>query len=139
MTNNGAATSSGEVQFADVNYSANATIYLEATGGGYTKGCFGPIVVQAGGTKLAFSTQPSAATNAGTNMATQPVVEIRDDNNILANTAIDPITLTAYTDITCTTLATGTTVAATNNPKTAVAGVAAFDPVTSLLSPIVNL
>jgi hypothetical protein len=43
--------------------------------------------------QLVFTTQPSASTVAGSEFAQQPVVEIRDMDNVLIDTATDDVTL----------------------------------------------
>lgn len=67
--------------------------------------------------RLGFSVQPSNAVLVGVNLATQPVVQVQDANgNPVVNT-IHTITLGAYTDPTCSTLAPGT-MNVTTNPLT---------------------
>jgi hypothetical protein len=86
----------------------------------------GTVVFQAGAAaKLSFSTQPSATGDADTALAQQPVVQVLDANNNFVSSATDAVTLTAYSDTTCTTsVASG--ISATTNPLNASSGTATF-------------
>ena len=133
LTNNGIAG------FASANYSLSGTIYLKATSGSLTFACSNAVVVSAGSaTKVAFSTQPAATGTAGTFLGTSPVVQIRDVSSNLVTTASNVVTLSAYQDSSCTTLATGSLTAATN-PLTATSGVATFGSVTYTKSEVIYI
>lgn len=77
------------------------------------------------GPKLVFSVQPSSSAYSATAFPVQPSVSIVKPNGSVVSSATDSVTLTAYTDSRCTTPAGGG-LTATNNPKTAVSGVATF-------------
>ena len=82
--------SSGISTFSNVTYTLPSTntaetLYLGATGGGYTATCSSGVVnsniVPAAANKLAFATQPTAASSTvagSTTGFTQPVVTIQD-------------------------------------------------------------
>ncbi len=103
------ALSTGAVTFAGVNHQKMETIYIKATGGGYTAACTANVVVDhAAGSQLVYATSPSAAAVAGTTLAQQPVIELHDAFGNLANDATPTVTLTAFTDSGCTAASGGT-------------------------------
>jgi hypothetical protein len=122
------AASSGVATFTGVDYSKAETIYLKASQGAFTTDCSTAVVVSAGAASvLVYTTEPSTTATAGTDFATQPVVEIRDALGNLLSSSTLTIALTAYTDSACTTTAaTGTL---NGGSKAAVAGVATFTTV----------
>ncbi len=75
--------------------------------------------------QLKFKTEPSATAGAGIVFSTMPVVELEDSSGTVVTSATEPVTLVAYTDATCTTIAPGTFVV-TNNNLTPTSGEAAF-------------
>jgi hypothetical protein len=77
-----------------------------------------PVPVAAPATKLAFTTQPSAATG-GLAFGTQPVVTVQDATGATVTGNTSAITLTLTTP-------GGASFTCTSNPETAVAGVATF-------------
>jgi alpha-tubulin suppressor-like RCC1 family protein len=129
-TTNPLSASSGVASFGGVTYTgANGTIYLQASAAGLTSACSSAITIGGTATKLAFSTEPSASENSGTALGTQPVVQIQDSSGTLVTTTSNAITLAAFTDVGCTTPASGT-FAATTNPLNASSGTATFGGVT---------
>ena len=125
-TSNPALSNAGIAGFSGVNYSQAGTIYLKASSGALTIACSPAVVVSAGSaSKLAFSVQPSATGAAGTALGTPPRVEVRDSSNNISSSANNSVTLAAYADLSCTSLATGN-VTATTNPVSASSGLAVF-------------
>ncbi|MBT3983705.1 MAG: hypothetical protein HOE90_20280, partial [Bacteriovoracaceae bacterium] len=125
-TANPKAASAGVATFASVDYDTSETIYLKATAGGMTAVCTGSIAVDpAAASQVVFTTEPAGTGTAGSNLSTQPIVEIRDPfDNVVSST--NTVTLTAYTDSGCTSASGGTFNGGT---KAAVAGVATFTAV----------
>jgi alpha-tubulin suppressor-like RCC1 family protein len=129
-TTNPLSASSGVASFGGVTYTgADGTIYLQASAAGLTSACSSAITIGGTATKLAFSTEPSASENSGTALGTQPVIQIQDSSGTLVTTTSNAITLAAFTDVGCTTPASGT-FAATTNPLNASSGTATFGGVT---------
>jgi alpha-tubulin suppressor-like RCC1 family protein len=73
--------------------------------------------------KAVFTTEPSASATSGTTLSQMPVVQAQDANGNLVNSFSGSVTLSAYTDSTCTTSA-GVTLNSTS--MTTSAGIAAF-------------
>ncbi len=78
---------------------------------------------------LSFSTQPSATAVTDLVFSTQPTVTAYDANNNLITSSNVTITLTPFTNNTCTTSSGGSLTASTN-PQTSSSGVATFSGVT---------
>ncbi|NJN83114.1 MAG: DUF11 domain-containing protein [Caldilineaceae bacterium] len=100
----------------------------DVTDGSKTPGVIPLIVVNVGDkAQLTFGQQPSVTATAGVAFATQPVVYIEDSSGNLVPTASDSVTLTAFSDASCTTPAA----TALNNggPVGASGGVASFSGV----------
>ncbi|MBT3980408.1 MAG: hypothetical protein HOE90_03595, partial [Bacteriovoracaceae bacterium] len=73
--------------------------------------------------KLIITTEPSGTGTAGSAVAQQPVVEIRDTYDNVRTADTDTITMTGYTASNCTSASGGTS---TGNTKAAASGVATF-------------
>jgi len=130
-TTNPLAASSGVSSFAGVTYTGTAaTIYIKASTTSLTSVCSSAIVVSAGSaSKLMFSTEPSSSAMSGTAVTVQPVIHVDDASGNLVSSAVNSITLAAFTDSGCTVGATGT-FTATTNPLAATAGSASFSGMT---------
>ncbi|MCA2958819.1 MAG: hypothetical protein IOD12_01110, partial [Silvanigrellales bacterium] len=99
---------SGLATFAGVGYSRTGTVYLKAQASGFVSKCSGAIAVGAGAaSKLAFSTQPSSSVSAGATLAQQPAVEVHDAGGNLISSSTANITLSAFSDSTCSTPVSG--------------------------------
>jgi hypothetical protein len=71
--------------------------------------CTTPISVDGSApAKLVFSTQPSTTGRAYTTLVNSPIVQVQDTFSNVVEGSINLITLTAFTDNTCTTAASGT-------------------------------
>lgn len=81
------------------------------------------------GPKLIFTVTPSSSGTTGTALSTQPVVALANVKGTVITTMPKSITLAAYADSRCTTLASGT-VTATTNPVATSSGTATFAGVT---------
>ncbi len=99
---------------------SNGTLPVEVTSSGGSNS--GPAV------KLAFVAQPSATATVNTNFSVQPIVTVQDSNNSVVSSSNATITLGAYSDAACTTVAGGTLNADTN-PMSATGGMAEFSGV----------
>ncbi len=77
---------------------------------------------------LEFTTSPSLTGNTDTALSTQPVVSLKDISGNVLTSDTSSITLTAYSDTTCSTVVAGG-LTATSNPVAAVSGVATFSGV----------
>jgi alpha-tubulin suppressor-like RCC1 family protein len=78
-------------------------------------------ITPAAASQLSFTTQPSTTATSGTNFAAQPAVTLKDafGNTI---TAVTPtVNLTAFTDSSCRTFASGTLTASATAPSSGVA------------------
>lgn len=75
--------------------------------------------------KLSFVAQPSSIGTAGESLSVQPTIVVQDTNNNVANTSNATITLSAFTDSSCS-LSAGAVLSATTNPLNANGGVASF-------------
>ena len=84
-----------------------------------------PISAPAIPTKLAFGVMPPASAMSAVVLGTQPSVQVEDSSGNLFSSATNAVTLSAYTDSSCTLAASGI-IAATTNPLNAVAGSALF-------------
>jgi hypothetical protein len=102
---------------------------VTATGGaGNVAGGAGTVSGLYAATKLVFSTQPSTTGTVGTNLAQQPIVQAQDGTySTLDTNYATSVTLAAYTDATCTTAFTGSTVA--GSPNTPTGGLSTFSGV----------
>ena len=78
--------------------------------------------------QIAVLTQPSSGAVAGVPFTTQPAFEVLDPLGNVVTTASYNMTLAAYSDPSCTVPFAGT-LSASSNPKTTVAGIAAFSGV----------
>ena len=121
---------SGVASFSGVAYAGlGGSIYLKASAMGVTSACSSAISVTAGtATQLVFSTLPPSSANSGITFSTQPVVQVKDVSGNLVTTATNSITLGAYVDFGCSTVASATFGAAVN-PLAASGGTAAFSGV----------
>ena len=130
-TTNPLSASSGKAAFTGVTYSGpTGTIYIGATASGLVKACSSAITIDSGPAyQLVFSTAPSTAVNSGQTFGIQPIVAVEDSGGNLDSSATNSITLGAYTDSNCTTLASGN-LSATTNPVSASSGHANFAGVT---------
>lgn len=116
----------GAAAFVGVNYSKAETIWLKASASGLIGACSNAVAVSVGpASRLVFSTQPSATATAGTAFAIQPVVRVTDAGGNFVATGAYPITIAAFSDVTCTTAATGT-FSVTTNPVTSSGGISSF-------------
>jgi|GEM_PF-6696341 len=101
----------GIASFSGVNFSGQATIYLQASSSGLTSACSQAIAIAPANVavKLAFKTNPAASATAGQVLTTQPSVELRNGSDALVSDATGTVTITAFTDSACSsTAATGT-------------------------------
>jgi len=80
-----------------------------------------------GSNQLAFWTQPYYVGTPNSALFTQPIVAVVDASGNVVTTATDSITLSAYTNSTCTTSIAG--LSATTNPVSASSGLATFSGV----------
>lgn len=81
-------------------------------------------VVHGVGSKLTFDTQPSTPVVAGVAIATQPIVHLLDQNdNVITTDSASVITITSFSENTCTTARAGLTGTTT---ETVAAGIADF-------------
>ncbi len=118
-TSNPRAATAGVATFAGCRINRPGTYTLTATASGLTSAVSASFSVTVGSaTKLGFTTNPSNSTG-GTAFAGQPVVSVQDAGGNTVTTS------TATVDLSITT-AGGATLTCTDDPKTAVAGVAAF-------------
>ena len=119
----------GVASFSGVNYSRSGTLYLGVSSGGLVSVCSSVVNVSpAAASSIAFSVQPSATAVAGINFGSQPQASLTDAFGNAATLSTNAITLTAYTNNTCTAAATGNLVAAARTVNAA-AGVASFSGV----------
>ena len=110
----------GSPTFAGCNINLAGTYTLTATGTGLTSAVSASLTITVGaGTQLQFTTQP-VGSSGGTNFGNQPVVTILDAGGNPVTTNVTNVTLAI------TGAPAGATLTCTANPKTAVAGVAAF-------------
>lgn len=113
------SASSGVWTLAGLNFTKIGTYYLGVSSAGLTSACSASFAVSgASASVLAFATDPSASTAAGTNFATQPVVEVRDAYGNVVTSSSASITLGIYTDNTCATADTGGTLSVTSGSAT---------------------
>jgi adhesin/invasin len=76
--------------------------------------------------QLVFSTQPSSTVVAGVDLATQPVVQVRDTYGNLVTSAVDSVTLTDWTTSDCSTSAGSGSLNASANPVSAAGGITTY-------------
>jgi hypothetical protein len=137
VSNGIVSAASGVVAYSNVSYNKSGTIYLKALGAGVTLGCSNAIsVVPDAVTQLAFSTPASTTNTAGTNFSTQPVVVAYDANSNLNTTYTTAMTISAFTDASCTTAALGTL---NGNTHATTAGSSAFAGMNYTLSGTIYL
>jgi hypothetical protein len=112
------ATASGTATFSGTNHEKMETIYIKADdGAGLTDACSNNVVVDHNtANKLVYQTQPSGTATAGTDFASQPVVQVHDAFDNLVDDGSYTVNLTAYTTPDCSTTASGGT---TNNASIA--------------------
>lgn len=107
------AAGTGQYQFSNIKYDTAGTIYLGVSAtSGIDSLCSAAISLSGNLSYSAiFATQPSISVGAGVSLATQPVIEIRDQFNALINSsdakANLQITLKAFSDSACTQAASG--------------------------------
>ena len=115
FSNNSMNAVAGSASFTGVNHQKAETIYLKAVSGALTSDCSEAVVVDSNvAHKLAFSTQPD-----------QPVVDILDEYDNLVSSATNSITLSPYTNSSCSS-ASGASLAVSSNPLAASSGQASF-------------
>ena len=108
--------SGGVANFAGVNITSAQTVYLKASSPGLASTCSPAIQVYPSvAAKLAFSQQPSTTATAGVDFTVQPQISILNHTNQVVTNATNTVSINAYTDSSCTTLATGTFNVAANN------------------------
>ena len=118
-TTNPRAATAGVATFAGCRIDKAGTYTLTATASGLSSAVSTSFTITVGpATKLGFTTNPSNSTG-GTPLATQPVVAIQDagGNTVTTSTASVDLSITAPN---------GATLTCTDDPKTAVLGVATF-------------
>ena len=121
-----ASISSGVATFAGLtltNSNAGASIYVKASDGTWTKCSTAATIAAAAASQLANTTQPGSGT-AGTALATQPVVEVRDTYSNKVTSASGTMTLSLFSDSGCTT--TPITGISAGSTATITSGVATF-------------
>ena len=118
-TTNPKTAVAGVATFTGCKIDKAGTYTLTATASGLTAALSPSLTITVGpANKLAFSTNPSGATG-GTALATQPVVTIQDAGGNPVTSGTNAVTLAITTPA-------GATLTCATNPRTAVAGVAAF-------------
>ena len=120
------AASTGVVTYAGLYITASGTFFLKATSGSLTSACSStPGIAVAAGVPdhLGFAGSLPTSGSAGTNLSPQPVVTIYDQYNNVLN-ASSAITLSLYTDSTCSTSNAG--ISGNSTPVNASSGVATF-------------
>lgn len=126
-TTNPMNASGGIASFTGVNETNTQTIYLKATSAGLAAACSTAVQVYPSvPTKLSFSVHPSATATAGSDFSTQPQVSILNNTNQVMTSSTNSITLSAYTDSTCTSAISSGTFSVTTNPILPTSGVATF-------------
>lgn len=96
------AASGGVVNFSAVKINTPQTIYLKATATGLAAACSSAVQVYPSvPARLEFSTQPSASATAGVVLASQPVVSVLNHSGQVVTTATNSVTLSAFTDSSC--------------------------------------
>lgn len=143
----GSATIALGQSFATVYFKAATpqNLVLIAQGTGLSNGTLPLTVTAAGGgsssgpaVKLAFIAQPSSRGTVNVSFETQPVVAVMDSNGNVVSAANNSITLAAYSDSTCSTVAGGS-LSATSNPLSAAGGIANFAGVSATHSQTIYL
>lgn len=120
------STAAGVVTWTNFTYVTATTMYLKITATNFNaSACRGPIVISPGAAAtLDFSTQPSATGTINTTFSTPPVVKLYDAyNNFVSSDSSTSVTLSAFTDSSCTVAASGTVI---NPSATASSGNATF-------------
>jgi hypothetical protein len=119
-------SSAGTATFTNLNYSANEAIFLKFSAGSVSV-CSNQVSVAqpaTAATKLALNYTPTSSfAQAPFNL----LVNVTDDAGNIIVSATNPISLAAFTDATCTTLATGTL---SNGTANAYQGQALFNSLT---------
>jgi hypothetical protein len=113
-TTNPLAAVAGDATYAGVKFANAGTFYIKATQGARTTCSTAVVITSLGATKLVFTTQPSAQGAAQTPFAQQPVIAAKDASNVTDTSYSTAVTLQAYTDASCTTLASGSLVSNSN-------------------------
>jgi hypothetical protein len=86
------------------------TIYLKATSGSLTSACSNAVAVGGGpATHLVYTTQPSTPNTAGVSFTQQPVVAALDDDGYADYLHTSNMSLSVYSDASCTTPLSGGT------------------------------
>jgi alpha-tubulin suppressor-like RCC1 family protein len=115
-TTNPLNANGGIANFAGLNATTAQIIYLKASSPGLASACSSAIqVYPAIAAKLAFTQQPSSSAVAGINLSTQPQVSIYNYTNQVVTSATNTVTITPYTDSSCSMPASGTFNIAGNN------------------------
>ncbi len=124
LSSNTLAATTGIASFLGLDYNSLGSIYIRASAPGLTSACSDPVLVQLlPPTKIVFSTYPGTAANAGINFSTQPIVQVQDVTSSVVTTASNSVTITAFTDSSCSTPASGVL---SNTTQTASSGIATF-------------
>ncbi|WP_413582712.1 beta strand repeat-containing protein [Bdellovibrio sp. HCB288] len=120
---NATSMSGGTATASGMSFSSTKTIYIKATVGGYSV-CSTKVIVSAPtATKLVFVIQPSAQITGGVAFSTQPQIAAQDSSNATATSYVPAIALKAYTDATCTTIASGSLTPTSVTPASGIANV----------------
>ena len=115
-------SSGGASAFTNLIYTGTGSLYIQASADGLTSACSTLITVTA--PVLAFTTQPSSPNTDGALFGTNPSVSIKTSaGGSVITTATNIVQFDAYTDASCTTLASGV-LSATDISPSAVSGVA---------------
>ena len=101
----------GAGAFGGLNYSIAGSIYLGLSAPGLTSACSSLITINpvplGSAAKLKFTVQPSTSSSPNSFIPIQPSVEVEDSSGTIVTTSLGFISLNWYSDLTCSTPATG--------------------------------
>jgi hypothetical protein len=89
-------------------------------------------------TQILFDTSPSATAIAGSALVVQPSVSLRDGTSAVVTDAVDSVTISGYSDASCSTVVVSG-VQTAGSFVTAAAGIAGFSSLTLLKNSVTHL